>query len=108
MTMATPPFPDRGLGDTRVGSAVGTADDAAMQVIALNPPASLGAKVRCECARCGAHVLVRRSWQISGWCQNCRSYDVRPLATATPPATPPALVDLVASVPVASLQARVA
>lgn len=105
--MTTPPFPDRSLGDARVGSALGPDDDADMHVIALNPQTTLGAMIRCECACCGAHVMVRRSWQITGWCRNCRSYDVRPLATATPPATPPALVDLLPPVHV-PLRARVA
>lgn len=102
-----PPFPDRRLGDTRVGNADSPDDDGVMHVIALNPQATPGAMIRCECACCGAHVLVRRSWQISGWCRNCRSYDVRPLAGATPPATPPALVDVLPRVRV-PLQARVA
>lgn len=108
MTMRPPQFPDSGLGDRRVVDRAEPVDDAAMQVIALNPTVPAGATMRCECAACGAHVTVRRSWQISGWCQNCRSYDVRPLTTTTPPATPPALVDALRQIPVTWPLARVA
>lgn len=91
-----------------MAGAAGPVDDAAMEVIALNPTVPAGATMRCECGACGAHVIVRRSWQISGWCQNCRSYDVRPLPTGTPPARPPALVDARRQIAVPLLQARVA
>lgn len=108
MTMATPHFPDRDLGDRRVAAEARAADHAPMTVIALNPPVPAGTMMRCECADCGAHVMVRRSWQISGWCQNCRSHDIRPLTMELPPATPPALVDPLPWMPVALPQTRVA
>lgn len=108
MTMAPPPFPDRSLGDTGVSGAIGRVEDAGMQVIALNPPVPAGTMMRCECGSCGAHVMVRRSWQIAGWCQNCRSHDIRALAMPTPPARPPVLVDLPPPVSVALPERRVA
>jgi Zn finger protein HypA/HybF involved in hydrogenase expression len=36
-------------------------------------------EVRCACADCGAHVVAWQGYKISGWCENCGSYDVRPL-----------------------------
>jgi hypothetical protein len=39
-------------------------------------------EVRCACAQCGAHVVAWQGYKISGWCENCGSYDVRPLAAA--------------------------
>lgn len=62
-------------------------EDAAMNVIPLIAPET----IRCECAHCGAHVMVRRSWQLAGWCRNCRSYDLRPLAPLAKAPTPPAI-----------------
>lgn len=59
-----------------------------MHVVTLPPPASAEQRVRCACAHCGAHVIVRASWQLSGQCGNCRSYDLRPLAPAVTPAPP--------------------
>lgn len=59
-----------------------------MHVVQLPPPADTGATMRCECAFCGAHVEVRRSWQLSGWCQNCRRHELRPLVAAAPPVAP--------------------
>jgi Zn finger protein HypA/HybF involved in hydrogenase expression len=39
-------------------------------------------EVRCACAGCGAHVIAWQGYKISGWCENCGSYDVRPLPVA--------------------------
>ena len=39
-------------------------------------------EVRCACADCGAHVVAWQGYKISGWCENCGSYDVRPLPVA--------------------------
>lgn len=65
------------------------ADDPSMKVVPLPAPTRLGTE-RCECSACGAHVEVRRSWQLAGQCGNCRSYDLRPLASVgSPPAVPP-------------------
>ena len=88
--MRTPPpqNPDPVAGRTRVADAAGRAEDQPMHVVALPPPARLGTE-RCECAGCGAHVTVRRSWQLSGQCGNCRGYDLRPLDVPAPPAMPP-------------------
>lgn len=88
--------------------APGPVEDASMSVIPLLPAAEPDAMLRCECGACGAHVMVRRSWQIAGQCTNCRSYDVRPLVSATPPATPPARVDQLPWRPIALPQRRVA
>ena len=52
------------------------------------PPASAEQRVRCACGNCGAHVIVRASWQLSGQCGNCRSYDLKPLAPAVMPVPP--------------------
>jgi hypothetical protein len=38
--------------------------------------------VRCACADCGAHVIAWQGYKISGWCENCGSYDVRALPVA--------------------------
>jgi Zn finger protein HypA/HybF involved in hydrogenase expression len=38
-------------------------------------------EVRCACAECGAHVVAWQGYKISGWCENCGSYDVRPLTS---------------------------
>jgi hypothetical protein len=108
--MAPPRFPESDLGDRRVSPPPARADDPPMPVMTLPSPVTASATIRCECASCGAHVEVRRSWQISGQCGNCRSYDLRPLVSAppTPPATPMARLDLVPRRPVAFLAARVA
>jgi hypothetical protein len=108
MMIALPRFPDSDHGDRRVHGAARDPDDEAMHVIALLPDAAADATLRCECAACGAHVVVRRSWQIAGQCRNCRSYDIRPLARATPPARPPSVVDLAPRAPVALPARRVA
>jgi hypothetical protein len=63
-----------------------------MPVVALSPLVSSPAIVRCECAHCGAHVKVRDSWQLSGQCQNCGGYELRPLEPATRAPLPPAPV----------------
>lgn len=89
MTMAAPRFADHGLGDRRVPPARPGADHPRMDVIPMTPSATAGATIRCECAACGAHVIVRRSWQLSGQCGNCRSYDLR--ALQPPPPRPPVL-----------------
>ena len=109
--MAPPRFADRDLSDRRVAADRSGADDLGMRVIALPPTAPAGSTMRCECAACGAHVTVRRSWQISGQCGNCRSYDLRALAPVPapqPPASAPSLVDLQRRLPVAFPQTRVA
>lgn len=49
-------------------------------------------EVRCACAECGAHVIAWHGYKLSGWCENCGSYDVRPLATTVmAPLASPAL-----------------
>jgi hypothetical protein len=40
--------------------------------------------VRCACAVCGAHLIAWQGHRISGWCENCGSYDVRALPAQTP------------------------
>ena len=35
--------------------------------------------VRCACAVCGAHLVAWEGRALSGWCENCGSYDVRTL-----------------------------
>jgi hypothetical protein len=46
-------------------------------------PEGLGAitirDVRCACAVCGAHLVAWEGHELSGWCENCGSYDVRTL-----------------------------
>jgi hypothetical protein len=108
MMMALPRFADTDRGDPWVHGAARDVDDAAMDVIPLLPATAPDAMLRCECGACGAHVMVLRSWQIAGQCRNCRSYDIRPLTVATPPASPPAVVDLVPRAPVAWPARRVA
>jgi hypothetical protein len=63
-----------------------------MPLVSLSSPVASPAMVRCACARCGAHVKVRDSWQLSGRCQNCGGYDLRPLEAAAPAPAPPAPV----------------
>ncbi|MCW2990243.1 MAG: hypothetical protein JWM73_837 [Solirubrobacterales bacterium] len=108
MTMALPRFADSDRGERGMHGRIRAADDAAMDVIPMLPAAAPDAMLRCECAACGAHVMVRRSWQIAGQCRNCRSYDIRALTAATPPASPPAVVDLAPRRPVALPARRVA
>jgi Zn finger protein HypA/HybF involved in hydrogenase expression len=36
-------------------------------------------RVRCECLRCGAHVIATRSYSLGGYCGNCGSYELRVL-----------------------------
>jgi Zn finger protein HypA/HybF involved in hydrogenase expression len=45
-------------------------------------------EVRCACADCGAHVVAWQGYKISGWCENCGSYDVRPLPAPLASALP--------------------
>jgi hypothetical protein len=66
-----------------VGGQAPAAQDVAMHVLAPTPPVPSMTTMRCECGSCGVHVVLRYSWQISGQCRNCRSYDLRPLAPAT-------------------------
>ena len=40
--------------------------------------------VRCACAVCGAHLIAWQGHAISGWCENCGSYEVRMLPTPAP------------------------
>jgi Zn finger protein HypA/HybF involved in hydrogenase expression len=35
--------------------------------------------VRCACAVCGAHVVAWQGHVLSGWCENCGSYDIKVL-----------------------------
>jgi hypothetical protein len=35
--------------------------------------------VRCACAVCGVHVVAWEGHALSGWCENCGSYDIRAL-----------------------------
>lgn len=102
--MATPHFPDRALGSSRVSPRAATADDRPVQPATVHPLVVPRATVRCECTRCGAHVEVLRSWQIAGWCQNCGGYDLRALS-AVGPAAP---LDPAPALPVALPPARVA
>ena len=54
-------------------------------------------EVRCACADCGAHVVAWQGYKISGWCENCGSYDVRALpapGTVTVTDMPPVLLPL--------------
>ncbi|HET8535543.1 MAG TPA: hypothetical protein VFL73_00055 [Solirubrobacteraceae bacterium] len=51
-------------------------------------------EVRCACADCGAHVVAWQGYKISGWCENCGSYDVRPLAPVAVPLAAPVAVGL--------------
>jgi hypothetical protein len=106
--MALPHFAERDRGERWMAAAVPPVDDGGMDVIPLNPAVEADATLRCECGRCGTHVVVRRSWQITGQCGNCRSYDLRALVAAVPPATPPAVVDPPAPLAVAFPTARVA
>lgn len=82
--MAPPHFAEGDLGERRVHVAPVAVEDSPMAAIALSPPAPTGTTARCECARCGAHVTVRRSWQLTGQCGNCRSYELRPLDEVVP------------------------
>lgn len=75
MTMATPRFADTAHGPSPMVRVVGRDDDAPMPITSAIVPTI----VRCECTTCGAHVEVRASWQIAGWCRNCHGYDLRPL-----------------------------
>jgi hypothetical protein len=35
--------------------------------------------IRCECRACGAHTSVRMAVTVPGPCENCGSYELRPL-----------------------------
>jgi hypothetical protein len=35
--------------------------------------------VRCACGVCGTHLVAWQGRGLTGWCENCGSYDVRPL-----------------------------
>jgi hypothetical protein len=39
-------------------------------------------QVRCECGRCGAHVVGLLGYTLGGCCNNCGSYDITPLDRA--------------------------
>lgn len=66
-----------------------------MSLVPMISPAGATATVRCECARCGSHVTVRRSWQLSGMCGNCRGYELRPLASVPESPAPGPAADAV-------------
>ena len=74
----TPQIPEGGRGNSRVVCFTAPAEDVPMPVTT----------VRCECSGCGAHVEVRRGWQLSGQCGNCRGYDLRPVPPTAPVALP--------------------
>jgi Zn finger protein HypA/HybF involved in hydrogenase expression len=38
--------------------------------------------VRCACAVCGTHLVAWQGHALTGWCENCGSYDVRALPAA--------------------------
>lgn len=78
----TPQNADMAPCNGRVAQLHGGADNPAMKVVV--------GTVRAECAACGAHVEVRRGWQLAGQCGNCRSYDLRPLVPPRPPVALPA------------------
>jgi hypothetical protein len=86
--MAPPPFPGLARCDSRVPTGSAGAEDPPMSVVPMISPEGASATVRCACGRCGAHVVVRRSWQLSGMCGNCRSYDLRPLGPGPAPPAP--------------------
>ncbi|WP_205696360.1 hypothetical protein [Conexibacter sp. SYSU D00693] len=46
-------------------------------------------EVRCRCADCGAHVAGWQGYSLTGWCANCGSYEVEPLAPASTPVAAP-------------------
>lgn len=48
-------------------------------------PRPLVTDVRCECGRCGAHVIVRAALTIGGSCGNCGSYELTPVTVAPAP-----------------------
>lgn len=80
MMMAPPHIADRGRRETRVPRDTPAADAAGMHNVTPLTGRPSAPTMRCECASCGAHVTVRRSWQLAGQCGNCRSYELRPLA----------------------------
>lgn len=82
--MSPPRFAVPAGCEARVAASGRGDDDAPMTVIPLIAPET----IRCECVQCGAHVMVRRSWQLAGWCRNCRGYQLRPLVPLAEAPTP--------------------
>jgi hypothetical protein len=39
-------------------------------------------EVRCECLVCHAHAFAQPDVKGSGWCGNCGSHELKPLAAA--------------------------
>jgi hypothetical protein len=56
--------------------------DEQVQTVPDGPGAIVIRDVRCACAVCGVHVVAWQGHALSGWCENCGSYDVRALPIA--------------------------
>jgi len=41
-------------------------------------------EVRCECAVCGAHTTGWQAFSLGASCNNCGSYDMRPVQVIAP------------------------
>jgi hypothetical protein len=40
--------------------------------------------VRCECGVCGTHAIGWQSYTLGAACNNCGSYDMRPVPVRSP------------------------
>jgi hypothetical protein len=60
---------------------LGPDDDHAMPItLPCDAPRPVLRDVRCACGVCGAHLIAWQGHTLSGSCDNCGSYDVRPVA----------------------------
>jgi hypothetical protein len=48
------------------------------------PPRHMLRDVRCECVVCGAHATGWQGHTLGACCDNCGSYDMRPVVPAAP------------------------
>lgn len=58
-----------------------------------SPAVPVGPTVRCECRRCGVHVVATAGFSLGGCCANCGSYDIAPIEEKAAPAPDPVPAD---------------
>jgi hypothetical protein len=39
-------------------------------------------RARCECRRCGVHMITDVGFKVAGSCRNCGSFDLVPIGNA--------------------------
>ena len=54
----------------------------ALRVVGGTPEPPVWQRMRCECRRCGVHVVTNVGYTVAGECANCGSYELSPISPA--------------------------